>query len=88
MKTRCYIFLKTPTINIGNRQKGRILSPSIINVKYDSNEIKKKLNSILLSSKKFQYKSYFYKKNSLIEILKKIREILTVKKSFKEFYDH
>jgi len=79
--------LKTPTINIGNRQKGRIFSPSIFNVKYDTNEIKKKLKSIILSNKKFKFKSYFYKKNSLEEILKKIKEILVVKKSFKEFYD-
>ena len=79
--------LKTPTINIGNRQKGRIFSPSIINANYDTNEIKKKLKSIILSNKKFKFKSYFYKRNSLKEILYKIKEILKIRKSFKEFYD-
>ena len=53
----------------------------------DGRAYSKKLNSIILSNKKFEFKSYFYKKNSLKEILKKIKEILTVKKSFKEFYD-
>ena len=33
----------TKTINIGNRQHGRIISPNIINCDYDFNSIKKLL---------------------------------------------
>ena len=40
-----------PTINIGNRQKGRILANSIINCSLNSNEIKKSI--ILAFSEKF-----------------------------------
>jgi len=40
-------FLKVPTLNIGNRQKGRVRAKSVIDVAYNSEEIYQKLKTIL-----------------------------------------
>jgi len=79
---------KKPTINIGDRQKGREISSNVLNVRVNRFEIKKKINFIF--SKKFNLKkidSTFKRKNTskmIINILK--RKDLNNYKT-KEFYN-
>ena len=78
--------LETPsfgvrTINIGDRQKGRITSGNIINCNYDVNSMSKAFNKL----KKKSIKSYnpFLKKKTPIKIAKKILDFkFTLKKQF------
>ena len=78
--------LETPsfgvrTINIGSRQKGRIISSNIINCNYDVNSMSKAFRKL----KKKSTKSYnpFFKKNTPIKIAKKILDFnFTLKKTF------
>ena len=78
--------LETPsfgvrTINIGDRQKGRITSGNIINCNYDVNSMSKAFNKL----KKKSIKSYnpFFKKKTPIKIAKKILDFkFTLKKQF------
>jgi len=79
---------KKPTINIGDRQKGREISSNVLNVRVNRFEIKKKINFIF--SKKFNLKkidSTFKRKNTsklILNILK--RKDLNNYKT-KEFYN-
>jgi len=79
---------KKPTINIGDRQKGREISSNVLNVRVNRFEIKKKINFIF--SKKFNLRkidSTFKRKNTsklIINILK--RKDLNNYKT-KEFYN-
>ena len=78
--------LETPsfgvrTINIGSRQKGRIISRNIINCDYDVNSMSEAFRKL----KKKSTKSYnpFFKKNTPIKIAKKILDFnFTLKKTF------
>lgn len=78
--------LETPsfgvrTINIGNRQKGRIISGNIINCNYDVNSMSKAFYKL----KKKSTKSYnpFFKKKTPIKIARKILNFkFTLKKKF------
>ncbi len=78
--------LETPTfgirtINIGNRQEGRIMSNNIINCNYDFNSI----NKAFLKSKKKMAKPLnpFFKKKTPIKIAKKILDFkFELKKKF------
>jgi len=79
---------KKPTINIGDRQKGREISSNVLNVRVNRFEIKKKINFIF--SKKFNLRkidSTFKRKNTsklIINILKR-KDINNFKT--KEFYN-
>lgn len=66
--------LGVPTVNIGNRQKGRIISKNIINSKYETKYILKNIRKAALLNKKKLLKigNPFYKKNSPKKIAKKI----------------
>ena len=68
-------------VNIGNRQKGRIMSKNIFNCKFDENEITESIEkSILFSkSKKLVIQNPYFKKNSSDLILKFISKILKKK---------
>ena len=55
---------KIPTINIGDRQKGRIAGPSVYNVKGDSKKIYHTINKVI-NKKKINFKNPYYKKNIL-----------------------
>ena len=82
--------LKTPTINIGNRQNGRIKAKSVIDCNYTSLGIQKAIKKAL--SKKFQkkiknIKNPYYKKNTSIKIMNFIEQILKNKITIKKFYD-
>ena len=73
---------KIPTINIGNRQAGRLLSKSIINCKCKKNIIQKNINKILTKNFKRKIKNtknIFFKKNTAFNIVKKIKDYLDEK---------
>jgi len=79
---------KKPTINIGDRQKGRVKSDSIIDVSPKKNLIKKKIDFIY--SKKFNSKSIVnpYKKlNTSKKIISILKNINLEKYKNKKFYD-
>ena len=72
-------YFKIPTINIGDRQKGRIFHKSIISCGYTSNEIKKSLNKALSLDFINKIKKMNYKfgngnaSNKIVKVIKKIR---------------
>lgn len=81
---------KTPTINIGSRQNGRLQAKSIINCAPQKNEILKTIQK--LDDKNFNEilkttKNLFEQKNTSKNIAKKIVEFLDKPKSAKVFYD-
>ena len=82
--------LKTPTVNIGNRQNGRIKAKSIIDCNYSSLGIQKAIKKAL--SKKFKkkiknIKNPYYQKNTSTKIMSIIEQILKNKITIKKFYD-
>ena len=84
-------FLKKPTINIGDRQKGRPFADSIINIKAKKQDIIKAINIIF--SKKFE-KNYLYnnkylfgKGNSAKKITAILKKIKINSNLSKPFYD-
>ena len=83
--------LKKPTVNIGDRQKGRIQSKNIINSGYTTQEITHSINKSL--STKFKQsikkiKNPYYKKDTTLNIIKIIeKKILKKSKEIKSFYD-
>ena len=79
--------LGIPTINIGNRQKGRIISDNVINSEYKKNDIIKNIKKALIFDKKKLHKigSPFYKINTPKKIAKKIISFkCDLKKDFKD----
>lgn len=84
-------FFCKPTINLGERQKGREQSNSIINCEFNKKIILKKIKLIIDNKFKFsknkKVNSIFYKKNSSTLIAKKIEKISLNKKKSKNFYD-
>jgi len=82
-------FLKVPTINIGNRQKGRIRAKSIIDTDYNSEEIYHILKEVLednnyvreLTSEKYPFGDGQVSKRVVNAIKKSYKnESLTLKK--------
>ena len=79
-----------PTLNIGDRQKGRAFSPSIFKCSSSKKEINNKIKLILKlkQNKKIKYKDIFYKKDVIKKITDLISKILNNKiLSNKSFYD-
>jgi GDP/UDP-N,N'-diacetylbacillosamine 2-epimerase (hydrolysing) len=79
---------KKPTINIGDRQKGRVKSNSIVDVFPKKNLIKKKIDFVY--SKKFNTKNIInpYKKpNTSKKIISILKNINLKKYKNKKFYD-
>ncbi len=72
--------IKTPTINIGQRQDGREFSRSIFNCKNKKSEIIKKIN-YLSKNKKIIYDKIFYKKKTAYNIF---NQILLITKNLNE----
>lgn len=80
--------LKTPTLNIGNRQNGRVFSKSIFQVELNSKLIRKKIEFLLKRNRKYIFENKFYKKNTSLNILKEIKKFILKKKlNQKLFYD-
>ena len=79
--------LKVPTINIGNRQSGRLMAPSIISCNYSKNSIIKSLNIVF--SKKFSsnFKNPYGNANSSEKTLKILKKIDLKNVKNKIFYD-
>ena len=83
---------KTPVINIGTRQFGRLRSTNIIDCEYDSNSINKSIKKILYD-KKFKKllkmtKNLYEGKNTSKKIVKKIEDALRKGLSIqKKFYE-
>ena len=68
-----------PTINIGNRQTGRLFSKSVINCQYRKNDIQKNIKKIFTKNFKRKIKgttNIFYKKNTANNMLIKIKHFL------------
>lgn len=78
---------KTPTLNVGDRQKGRIVAKSVINCDFNEQNIKRKLNFILKNKKKFSFKNPYYYGNTPLKIVKVLEKINLKKLLKKEFKD-
>ena len=83
--------LNTPTVNIGDRQNGRVQADSIINSENSSkkiyNSIRKSL-SLNFKNKIKKTKNPYFKKNTAKNIVQIIeKNILTKRNKSKEFYD-
>lgn len=79
-----------PTVNIGDRQKGRVKAKSIIDVPINSNSIIAGINKAL--SKQFiaklrSHKTPFGDGNTSSKIIKLLKQVNTSKLIQKEFYD-
>ena len=79
---------KTSSINLGNRQKGRIKSKSTFDCEIETSKIKKvlkqKLNKRINNKRDYFYNPYFKKDSSkmILKILKKTNTEYLIKKSF------
>ena len=69
-------YLKTPTVNLGNRQKGRLMANSIITCKPRYANIVNSINTALMI-KKFKIKSIYKYDQTSKKIYAKIKKILT-----------
>lgn len=78
--------LKTITLNIGERQKGRIFAKSVFQCNLDEKQISKKIN-FLLNNPKVKFQNIFYKKNTSKNIYIEVKKFLTKKNINKKFYD-
>lgn len=79
--------LKVPTINIGDRQQGRIKAKSIINSKSDYLSIKKNIKVALFKKNKLNFHNPYESKNTskkIFEILKKTNIKNIIKKKFND----
>ena len=82
--------LQTVTINIGDRQKGRIQAKSIINVKVDENEIQKafiKVRSKELNSDPNYFFNPYGEGNTTEKIIDVLQSVDLKKFRTKKFYD-
>lgn len=68
-------YFNKPTINIGNRQKGRVLLNSVININFKNFDLKNAINKVLNKKLLLNNKS-FYKKNVSYRTYLKIISIL------------
>lgn len=77
--------LRTPTINLGERQKNRIKAKSVIDCVIDHKEIIKKLKKIMLKKETLNFKNPYEKKNvtkNILRVLEKINSSFLIKKKF------
>ena len=65
-------FFKKISLNIGDRQKGRLFGPSVFNIRANSEIIYKKINSI--NNNKVSYFNPFYKKDSSLRCIKILKK--------------
>ena len=79
--------LKTPTLNIGERQKGRLASKSVFHAPLKRLIIEKKLLNILNNKYQIKFEDLFYKNNTSQNMYLQIKKITRTKKTLKQFYD-
>jgi len=84
-------FLKTPTINISNRQEGRIKTNTIFDVNNDRKKIFSMINKCLfyknVKPKKTNSRFFLGNGNASSKIISIIKNINLKKNNFKTFYD-
>ena len=81
-------YFNKPTINLGKRQDGRVMSNSVTNLKISSNLIKKKIFYFQKFKKSIKHKKNpYYNKMTFKEIENIIKKIIIKKTSFKVFKD-
>ena len=80
-------YFNKPTINIGSRQKGRLMDNSIINVEWNKTKIKKAIYKSLFRKKKFKNKYLFGNGGSTKKIIKILSKIKFNNLIIKKFYD-
>ena len=79
---------KKPTINIGDRQKGRLISSTIISCNAKKNDITKEINKVFKNKrKKILNKIYFNKDNVSKIAIEHLKDIVKRKKNIKSFID-
>ena len=79
-----------PTVNIGNRQKGRERSNSIIDCSTSKNAICKAIDTALslkINCKDKKFKNPYFKKNTSKNIVKVLENLNLYKLEKKDFYD-
>lgn len=76
----------TPTVNIGDRQKGRIIGPTIINCVTDKKSIEEALKKAFQFDKSKKWKHPYGTGNAAKQILEIIKKSIPVK-LMKSFYD-
>ena len=67
--------LNVPTLNIGDRQKGRIFLKSIYNCKLNTSEIKKNINKILKNKKSYNISKIYGDGKAAKKIIEKIKNL-------------
>ncbi len=78
--------LGVPTLNIGERQKGRVCAGSVIHCKPNRRSIKVNLTKIINEKHKFSFSNPYQKSNTSLNILKFIKNIdLNHRKKFVDF---
>ena len=78
--------LGTPSINLGERQRGRVKAICVHDVEFEKNKIVKKINDLLRRDKKNLLNPY-YKSNSLKKTLSILRRLDLKNITQKEFID-
>ena len=82
-------YFKKPTINIGTRQSGRLMSKSIINCKTDKKEIIKSIQVAIsnqFKTKINKFKKFYGDGNTSGKIIKQIKKINLDKVLLKKFF--
>lgn len=80
--------LNTPSINLGNRQSGRLLETSVYNCQFNKQEILKTILKVIKEGK-VKYKIKFHKnKKASDKILRVISNVDLEKIKIKKFYDN
>ena len=78
---------RTPTLNIGNRQLGRVFGPSVFQCNLEKKHITKNISKIL-KLKKIKFKNPYFKKDVSSKMISLCKKIVSKKKeAFKKFYD-
>jgi len=71
--------LRVPSVNIGNREKGRIMANSVFNISWEDN-IVRKVNEIINLKDRIDYKNPYLKEGGFENTLERIRWILEKKR--------
>jgi len=79
-------YLRVPTLNVGDRQKGRKFATSIFSCQFKKKLIDNAIN-ILLKKKNFIYSNFYKNKNASDQIVKKLNKINFKELKIKKFYD-
>ena len=80
--------LKVPTINIGDRQKGRLKAYSVIDCKPERKKIIYNLNKILKNKKKLNFKNPYGKSGASKKIIKILESLNYNNLLKKHFYNN